>query len=216
MYENILIKRFFWYFFEISVENNIKVTYRIYVHLFLCRRPVLFFYWIILRYSWNLLLKRTLIHSMLHKKNVANLKIIQNSKTYLIYLIPQFFFFEKWKTSVWYTFIFKFWDSKFFSWLSESRSSKIKKILLPLLILLKLKGAIVITVVLAVIALISFKGLGASLIALAISGATGFKSLLENHSAGSKVYEVLPSLSASHWSRVGVDPMSSMYPGGFA
>ncbi|XP_045474161.1 uncharacterized protein LOC123680358 [Harmonia axyridis] len=102
------------------------------------------------------------------------------------------------------------------SLIQESRSSKIKKILLPLLVLLKLKGAIVITVVLAVIALVSFKGLGASLIALAISGATGFKSLLENHAAGSKVYEVLPSLAASHWSRVGVDPMSSVYPSAFA
>ncbi|XP_044755244.1 uncharacterized protein LOC123314186 [Coccinella septempunctata] len=98
--------------------------------------------------------------------------------------------------------------------IEESRSSKLKKILLPLLILLKLKGAIVITIVLAVIALISFKGLGASLIALAISGATGFKSLLENHAAGSKVYEVLPSVSASHWSRVGVDPISPLYPSG--
>ncbi|KAL3268032.1 hypothetical protein HHI36_007165 [Cryptolaemus montrouzieri] len=97
------------------------------------------------------------------------------------------------------------------SLMEETRSSKIKKIVLPLLILFKLKAAIVVTVVLAVIALISFKGLGASLIALAISGATGFKSLLENHAGSSKLsYEILPSIS-SHWSRMGTDPLAQIY-----
>ncbi|RZC00587.1 DUF1676 domain containing protein [Asbolus verrucosus] len=95
------------------------------------------------------------------------------------------------------------------SLVAEARTRKLKKIILPLLVLLKLKAAIVIPVVLSAIALIAFKGLGASLIALAIAGATGLKSLLEGH--GSKLtYEVVPQI-ASHWSRAGFETLPQGY-----
>ncbi|GLV32663.1 Osiris 14 [Carabus blaptoides fortunei] len=88
------------------------------------------------------------------------------------------------------------------SLLSETRSSKLKKIILPILLLLKLKAAIVIPIVLSVIALVAFKGLGAGLIALALSGATAFKSSLEGHSSKKVSFEVVPP----HWSRAGLAP----------
>lgn len=97
------------------------------------------------------------------------------------------------------------------------RSSKIKKILLPILLLLKLKAAIVIPAILSAIALVAFKGLGASLIALAISGATGLKSLLEHHTSSKFTYEVVPQISSSHWSRTGLDPTNvAQHPAGLA
>lgn len=72
--------------------------------------------------------------------------------------------------------------------------------MLPLLLLLKLKAVILIPIVLSVIALVAFKGLGAGLIALALSGATAFKSVLEGHHSSKKVsFEVIPP----HWSRAG-------------
>lgn len=86
--------------------------------------------------------------------------------------------------------------------ITETRSSKLKKIILPILLLLKLKAAIVIPIVLSVIALVAFKGLGAGLIALALSGATAFKSSLEGHSSKKVSFEVVPP----HWSRAGLAP----------
>lgn len=72
--------------------------------------------------------------------------------------------------------------------------------MLPLLLLLKLKAIILIPIVLSVIALVAFKGLGAGLIALVLSGATAFKSVLEGHHTAKKVsFEVIPP----HWSRAG-------------
>lgn len=84
---------------------------------------------------------------------------------------------------------------------SGARSSKLKKIVLPLLVLLKLKSAIILPAVLSAIALVAFKGLGISLMAMLISGAIGFKSLLESHSSSKFTYEVVPS----HWSRSGIE-----------
>lgn len=82
-----------------------------------------------------------------------------------------------------------------------SRSKKIRRILLPLLLLLKLKAAIILPIVLSAIALLSFKGFGISLVALAVAGTTALKNVLEH--AGSKVsYEVVPT-PVGHWSRSG-------------
>lgn len=82
---------------------------------------------------------------------------------------------------------------------AETRSGKFKKMLLPILLLLKLKAIILIPIVLSAIALVAFKGLGAGLIALALSGATAFKSVLEGHQAKKVSFEVIPP----HWSRAG-------------
>ncbi|KAF5304200.1 hypothetical protein FQR65_LT18885 [Abscondita terminalis] len=68
---------------------------------------------------------------------------------------------------------------------SESRRRKLRKLILPLLLLLKLKALIIIPAVLFVVALVAFKGLGAGVMALVVSGAIALKSLLEKHSSSS-------------------------------
>ncbi|XP_030768105.1 uncharacterized protein LOC115891704 [Sitophilus oryzae] len=85
------------------------------------------------------------------------------------------------------------------SLVADARRSKIRKLILPLLLLLKLKAAIVLPILLSIIALVSFKGFGISLAALAVSGTTALKNLLEH--AGSKI-EVVPT-PIGHWSRTG-------------
>lgn len=54
--------------------------------------------------------------------------------------------------------------------ITEARSSKVKKILLPLLLALKLKMALILPIVLKAITFISLKGLAAGTIALLFSG----------------------------------------------
>nr|XP_022917863.1 uncharacterized protein LOC111427111 [Onthophagus taurus] len=87
----------------------------------------------------------------------------------------------------------------------EARKSKLKKFILPLLLILKLKAAIIIPAVLSLITLISFKGLGASIMALSIAGATGLKSLLESHHGHRVSYEVVPQIHAPLWNRAGIE-----------
>ncbi|XP_071557025.1 uncharacterized protein Osi15 [Temnothorax nylanderi] len=60
---------------------------------------------------------------------------------------------------------------------SEGRT-KLKRMILPLLILLKLKAIIVLPIVISLIALIGMKGLGAGLMSLLISGAVALKALV--------------------------------------
>ncbi|XP_058793716.1 uncharacterized protein LOC131665674 [Phymastichus coffea] len=60
---------------------------------------------------------------------------------------------------------------------SEART-KVKKILLPILLALKLKAAIVLPIVITLIGLIGIKGLGAGVLALLLSGAVALKALL--------------------------------------
>ncbi|KAL1494640.1 hypothetical protein ABEB36_010209 [Hypothenemus hampei] len=85
--------------------------------------------------------------------------------------------------------------------LAGARSKKIRKIILPLLLLLKLKAAIILPIILSIIALVSFKGFGLSLAALAVAGTTALKNILEH--VGSKVsYEVVQT-PVGHWSRAG-------------
>lgn len=84
-----------------------------------------------------------------------------------------------------------------------------KKIILPLILLLKLKAAIIVPAVLSAITLIALKGLGASLVALTLSGATAFKSLLDGHVSPKVTYEVVPQIS--HWSRSGMSGIEA-YP----
>ncbi|KAF5286537.1 hypothetical protein FQR65_LT12541 [Abscondita terminalis] len=69
--------------------------------------------------------------------------------------------------------------------MEESRRRKLRKLILPLLLLLKLKALIIIPAVLFVVALVAFKGLGAGVMALVVSGAIALKSLLEKHSSSS-------------------------------
>ncbi|XP_066146159.1 uncharacterized protein [Euwallacea fornicatus] len=96
----------------------------------------------------------------------------------------------------------KFPESEARALLTGARSKKIKRVILPLLLLLKLKAAIVLPIVLSVIALVSFKGFGMSLAALAVAGTTALKNIIEH--AGSKVsYEVVPA-PIGHWGRSGV------------
>ncbi|OXU30502.1 hypothetical protein TSAR_011539 [Trichomalopsis sarcophagae] len=60
---------------------------------------------------------------------------------------------------------------------SEGRT-KLKKILLPVLLALKLKAIIVLPIVITLIGLIGIKGLGAGVLALLLSGAVALKALL--------------------------------------
>ncbi|CAG9860645.1 unnamed protein product [Phyllotreta striolata] len=89
---------------------------------------------------------------------------------------------------------------------SESRSKRLRKLILPIILLLKLKAAIVIPVVLTIISFLAFTGFKSGLAALAISGAVALKNLLEHsHHGHSKIsYEILPSLG-SGWSRTSQD-----------
>ncbi|CAK9807958.1 hypothetical protein ANTQUA_LOCUS5402 [Anthophora quadrimaculata] len=60
---------------------------------------------------------------------------------------------------------------------SEART-KLKKMVLPLLLALKLKAMIVLPIVITLIGLIGIKGLGAGLLSLLLSGAVALKALL--------------------------------------
>ncbi|KAL0105071.1 hypothetical protein PUN28_016603 [Cardiocondyla obscurior] len=60
---------------------------------------------------------------------------------------------------------------------SEART-KLKRMIIPLLILLKLKAIIVLPIVISLIALVGLKGLGAGLMSLLISGAVALKALV--------------------------------------
>jgi len=92
-------------------------------------------------------------------------------------------------------------DSEARDLLAGARSKKIRRVILPLLLFLKLKAAIILPIILSIIALVSFKGFGLSLAALAVAGTTALKNILEN--VGSKVsYEVVPT-PVGHWSRTG-------------
>ncbi|XP_064550506.1 uncharacterized protein Osi15 [Drosophila montana] len=62
--------------------------------------------------------------------------------------------------------------------MEESRSKRMKKMLLPLLLILKLKKAIVVKIMFTIIKFISLKALAISFLALILAGATFFKDLL--------------------------------------
>ncbi|KAH8312765.1 hypothetical protein KR044_012721 [Drosophila immigrans] len=62
--------------------------------------------------------------------------------------------------------------------MEESRSKRMKKMLLPLLLALKLKKAVVVKVMFTIIKFISLKALAISFLALILAGATFFKDLL--------------------------------------
>ncbi|XP_018321589.1 uncharacterized protein LOC108734499 [Agrilus planipennis] len=87
----------------------------------------------------------------------------------------------------------------------EARKTKLRKILLPILLLLKFKTLILIPAALFALALVAFKGLGAGFSALLISGAVALRSFLSHPSSSSSTYtyEVVPQPVAPHWSRAG-------------
>ncbi|EZA55598.1 hypothetical protein DMN91_008640 [Ooceraea biroi] len=60
---------------------------------------------------------------------------------------------------------------------SEART-KLKRMIVPLLLLLKLKALIILPIVISMIALVGLKGLGAGLMSLLISGAVALKAVL--------------------------------------
>nr|CAH7742912.1 unnamed protein product [Callosobruchus chinensis] len=97
---------------------------------------------------------------------------------------------------------------------TEARSRKIRKLLLPLLLILKLKASIIFPILLSVVAVVAFKGLGAGLTALAIAGAIGLKNLVETAAQGhSKVsYEIVPQV-APHWSRSALEQDDALNAG---
>ncbi|CAH1154264.1 unnamed protein product [Phaedon cochleariae] len=87
------------------------------------------------------------------------------------------------------------------SLMSESRTRKLRRLILPILLLLKLKAAIIFPLLLSAVALVAFKGLGVGVAALAIAAATALKSLLEGHHVHSPVsYELVPQ-GVQQWSR---------------
>lgn len=59
-----------------------------------------------------------------------------------------------------------------------SARTKLKRVLLPLLLALKLKALIILPIIITIIGLIGIKGLGAGLMALLLSGAVALKALL--------------------------------------
>lgn len=93
----------------------------------------------------------------------------------------------------------------FLSSVARGKSKKTKKLLLPLLLLFKLKAAALLPLVLGFLALIAFKALIIGKLALLLSGIIGLKKLFESkHSAQN--YEVVghPHTSFdehSHYSR---------------
>lgn len=58
-----------------------------------------------------------------------------------------------------------------------SARSRLKKIILPILLALKLKALIILPIIISLIGLISIKGLGVSLAALLLSGSVAMRSL---------------------------------------
>ena len=62
--------------------------------------------------------------------------------------------------------------------MEESRSKKMKKMLVPLLLALKIKKAIIVKVLFTIIKFISLKSLAISFLALILAGASFFKDLL--------------------------------------
>ncbi|XP_006609391.2 uncharacterized protein LOC102676264 [Apis dorsata] len=85
---------------------------------------------------------------------------------------------------------------------SEART-KLKKIVLPLLLALKLKAMIVLPIIITLIGLIGIKGLGAGLLSLLLSGAVALKALLTPPPAPARVtYGVVkPEIHHEHWHR---------------
>ncbi|XP_076295429.1 DUF1676 domain-containing protein Osi15 [Lasioglossum baleicum] len=84
---------------------------------------------------------------------------------------------------------------------SEGRT-KLKRIVLPLLLLLKLKAIIVLPIVIAVIGLIGLKGLGAGLMSLLLSGAVALKALLTPPPPARVTYGIVkPEVHHEHWHR---------------
>ncbi|XP_012145801.1 DUF1676 domain-containing protein Osi15 [Megachile rotundata] len=86
---------------------------------------------------------------------------------------------------------------------SEART-KLKKIMLPLLLALKLKAMIVLPIVITLIGLIGIKGLGAGLLSLLLSGAVALKALLTPPPPppARVTYGVVkPDIHHEHWHR---------------
>lgn len=78
----------------------------------------------------------------------------------------------------------------FFSFTARGKGKKTKKLLLPLLLLFKLKAAALLPLVLGFLALIAFKALIIGKLALLLSGIIGLKKLFESKN-GSQNYEVV-------------------------
>ncbi|CAL7938075.1 unnamed protein product [Xylocopa violacea] len=86
---------------------------------------------------------------------------------------------------------------------SEART-KLKKIVLPILLALKLKAMIVLPIVITLIGLIGIKGLGAGLLSLLLSGAVALKALLTPPPpvpARVSYGIVKPEIHHDHWHR---------------
>ncbi|XP_011703629.1 PREDICTED: uncharacterized protein LOC105459372 [Wasmannia auropunctata] len=85
---------------------------------------------------------------------------------------------------------------------SEART-KLKRMIMPLLILLKLKAIIVLPIVISLIALIGLKGLGAGLMSLLISGAVALKALVTPPPPPRVSYGIIKphEIHHDHWHR---------------
>lgn len=78
----------------------------------------------------------------------------------------------------------------YFSFAARGKGKKTKKLLLPLLLLFKLKAAALLPLVLGFLALIAFKALIIGKLALLLSGIIGLKKLFESKNS-SQNYEVV-------------------------
>lgn len=99
--------------------------------------------------------------------------------------------------------IAKFLKAKFKIFPFVPARTKLKKMVLPLLLALKLKAMIVLPIVITLIGLIGIKGLGAGLLSLLLSGAVALKALLTPPPPPARVtYGVVkPEIHHEHWHR---------------
>lgn len=81
--------------------------------------------------------------------------------------------------------------------------TRLKKMILPLLLLLKLKALIILPIVISAIALIGLKGLGAGLMSLLLSGVVALKALLTPPPPPRVTYGVVRphEIHHDHWHR---------------
>ena len=85
-----------------------------------------------------------------------------------------------------------------------SARTKLKRIILPILLALKLKALIILPIIITMIGLIGIKGLGVGLAALLLSGAVALKALLTPPpplSARVSYGIVKPEIHHDHWHR---------------
>ncbi|EFN89942.1 uncharacterized protein LOC105192078 [Harpegnathos saltator] len=97
---------------------------------------------------------------------------------------------------------------------SEART-KLKKMILPLLVLLKFKTLVILPIVITVVGLIGIKGLGGAFLSLLLSGAVALKALVAPPPPPRVTYGVVRphEIHHDHWHRSEQDGVDAPYRG---